>query len=141
LEIAGFSFSLFLKRCKTESELQNILSNMNDLLLKWDTEHQKKIGAAFWKYFKDNWLCEAWRDSWLDLGTRRLQNDGLEPRVGLWNTNNISEAIIRLGGDLIARKKVLAVSTFVERVPLAFLYFASRSIYSFFQSISLLFLE
>jgi len=72
-------------------------------------------------------LCETWRDSWLDCGTRKRQNDGLEPRVGLWNTNNISEAVIRLGKDLIARKKVLAVSTFVERVPLLFVYFASRS--------------
>ena len=48
-------------------------------------------------YFKDNWFCENWRDSWTDL--HRIG------REGLYNTNNLTETWFRSWGQFNYNKR------------------------------------
>ena len=66
-----------VQRSLTEQELQ-----MNE------TKFFEKLNlvpnsSSLRDYFKDNWFCENWRDSWTDLHRIGCK--------GLYNTNNLTE--------------------------------------------------
>jgi len=82
-------------------------------------------GKNFWCYFEKNWLCKDWCDAWTDISRKKWQADGLKKREGLWNTNNITESLIKQIGNMFAGKKMVLVSTLFSRIgKIAFTHFA-----------------
>ena len=97
---------LFLQcqRCKTSTDLNASIEEFRF----WAENHEEENIVTWWQeYFEPNWIAEDWPELWSDIHR--------SSRAGLFNTNNITENMIRrlsqmfLVGKRVTTSKLLRV--------------------------------